>query len=70
MSTARVRPDSDGWRKGVRTVAELVGHCLKNGLQFGPAVTPADYPAYTAGYYAIRAYERGVAGPAGSSTSN
>jgi hypothetical protein len=65
-----VKAANQDWRKGVRTVAELVGHCLKNGLQFGPAVTPADYPAYTAAYYAIRSYERGVAGPAGSSTSN
>jgi hypothetical protein len=48
------------WRKNVRTVAELVAHCQKNGLQFGPAVAPSDYPCYTAAYYSLRSYYRGL----------
>ena len=51
---------NNNWRKNISTVADLVGHCLKNGLQFGPATTPGDYASYTAAYYAIRNYERGI----------
>ncbi len=51
---------SDKWKKNIHTVAELVKYCMDNGMQFGPAVTAGDYPAYTAFYYAIRNYERGI----------
>ena len=52
--------------RGIRAVVApsfgdiFAGNCLKNGLQFGPAVASGDEPAYTAAYYAIRNYERGV----------
>jgi hypothetical protein len=58
------------WRKGVHTVADLVSYCLKNGLEFGPAAAAGDEPCYTAAYYALRAYERGLAGTRTLSTSN
>jgi hypothetical protein len=48
------------WKKEVRTVADLVAYCGKNGLEFGPAVAPGDEASYTATYYALRAYERGL----------
>ena len=51
---------SDTWKEKIHTVADLVKYCMDNGLQFGPAVAPADYPAYNAFYYAIRNYERGI----------
>jgi hypothetical protein len=47
------------WRKNVRSVAGLVNYCLKNGLQFGPAVS-GEEPSYTVTYYALRNYERGL----------
>jgi hypothetical protein len=50
----------DTWKKNVHTVSDLVTYCLKNGLEFGPAVAPGDYACYTAAYYAIRDYERGI----------
>jgi hypothetical protein len=46
------------WKKNVRTVSDLVGYCVRNGLEFGPAVAPEDYSSYSAAYYAIRNYER------------
>jgi hypothetical protein len=48
------------WRKDVRTVADLVAYCQKNGLQFGPATAAGDYPCYTSTYYALRNYEHGL----------
>jgi hypothetical protein len=48
------------WKKNVRTVADIVGYCAKNGLEFGPAVAPGDQPCYTAFYYSLRNYERGI----------
>ncbi len=63
LGNARVvRSLNPGWRAEVRTVAQLVGHCMRNGLSFGPAVAAEDEPAYTAAYYAIRSYERGLVG--------
>jgi len=59
-----VKAANQDWWKSIRTVADLVAHCQKNGLEFGPAVAPADFPAYTAAYFALRAYEREVAGAA------
>jgi hypothetical protein len=50
----------NSWRSSVRNVAELVEYCMKNGLEFGPAVAAGDEPAYTAAFYALRAYERAV----------
>ena len=47
------------WRKNVRNVSDLVAYCLKNGLEFGPAVGGSE-SSYTATYYALRNYERGV----------
>lgn len=67
LSNPRVVRSSNQWRKSVSTVADLVEYCLKNGLQFGPATASGDEPAYTAAYYAIRAYERGVTGVATAS---
>jgi hypothetical protein len=49
---------NDGWKKEVHTVSDLVSYCLKNGLEFAPAMAPGDYPSYTAAYYALRTYER------------
>jgi hypothetical protein len=55
-----VRSLQSSWRENVRTVAELVAHCMKNGLEFGPAVAPGDHASYTAAYFAMRNYERGI----------
>lgn len=55
-----VRGANQAWRKDIRTVSDLVGHMLRFGLEFGPAAAPGDEPAYTAAYYAIRNYERGI----------
>jgi hypothetical protein len=61
LSNPRVVKSADAtWKKNVRTVADLVGFCAKNGMEFGPAMAPGDYPSYTAAYYAIRNYERGM----------
>jgi hypothetical protein len=61
FSDARVvKSLSSDWRRNVRTVADLVAHCKTNGLQFGPATAAGDYPAYTAVYYALRNYLRGM----------
>jgi len=57
-----VKSCNNDWRKGVRTVGDLVTYCARNGLEFGPAVAPGDYPGYTAAYYSIRQYERSVQG--------
>ena len=63
LGNARVvRSANQAWKKDVHTVAQLVNHCLRNGLTFGPAVAPEDHPYYTALYYAIRSYERGLVG--------
>ena len=63
LGNARVvRSANQAWKKDVHTVAQLVSHCMKNGLTFGPAVASEDEPYYTAAYYALRSYERGVAG--------
>ena len=63
LGNARVvRSLNPGWRSEVHTVAQLVGHCMRNGLSFGPAAAAEDEPAYTAAYYAIRNYERGLVG--------
>jgi hypothetical protein len=48
------------WKKNVHTVAALVEHCKSNGLQFGPAAAPGDEAQYTAAYYAMRNYYRGL----------
>jgi hypothetical protein len=59
LSNARIcKSCNDSWKKNVRTVAELVAYCMKNGLEFGPAAAPGDSPCYTAAYYALRSYER------------
>jgi hypothetical protein len=44
----------------VRTVADLVAHMRKNGLEFAPAVAVGDQPAYTSLYDALRYYEASV----------
>ena len=58
-----VKAANKDWRKGMRTVSDLVTYCLKHGVEFGPAAAPGDYPAYTATYYALRSYEREVGSP-------
>jgi hypothetical protein len=63
-----VKAANQGWWKNIRTVADLVAHCLQNGLEFGPAVAPADFPAYMAAYFALLSYEREVAGEAPASS--
>jgi len=55
-----VKACNNDWKKEVRTVADLVAYCGKNGLEFGPAVAPGDEASYTATYYAVRTYERGL----------
>jgi hypothetical protein len=47
------------WRKNVRNVAELVAHCMKNGLEFGPAVSGGE-TSYTITFHALRNYERAL----------
>src|SRR5205085_7941302 len=43
LSNARVcKACHADWKKEVRTVADLVAYCAKNGLEFGPAVAPGD----------------------------
>jgi hypothetical protein len=70
MGNARVvRSAGQSWKNDVRTVAQLVGHCMRNGVSFGPAVAANDEPMYTAAYYAIRNYERGLVGNAVASTT-
>lgn len=44
----------------VNSVGGLVTYMQNNGLEFAPAVAPGDEPAYTALYYALRAYEASV----------
>jgi hypothetical protein len=57
MSDPRlVRSSQSNWRKDVQSVSDLVGHMMKNGLQFGPAMR-GDEPSYTATYFALRRYE-------------
>jgi hypothetical protein len=59
LGTPRIcKSCNDGWRKNVHTVSDLVGYLKNNGLQFGPAMTPTDYAAYSAAYLALRNYER------------
>jgi hypothetical protein len=55
-----VKAANDSWRKNIHTVSDLVAHCKRNGLEFGPAVAPGDFPAYTAAFHAIRDYEAGI----------
>jgi hypothetical protein len=63
-----VRAANQDWRKNIRTVADLVAHCLENGLEFGPAVAPADFPAYMAAFFALRAYEHELVGAPSTSS--
>ncbi len=59
LSNARMcKSCNDSWKKEVRTVAELIAYCMKNGLEFGPASAPGDSACYSAAYYALRSYER------------
>jgi hypothetical protein len=51
---------NNAWRSSIRNVADLVEHCLKNGLEFGPTSAPGDEAAYTAAFFAIRSYERAL----------
>jgi hypothetical protein len=55
-----VKANTNDWRTNVTNVAELVRHCKQNGLRFGPAATSADHAAYTAAFFALRAYELAV----------
>jgi hypothetical protein len=59
LSDSRIcKSCNDTWKKNVRSVAELVEHCMKNGLEFGPAAAAGDDASYSAAYYAMRSYER------------
>jgi len=49
----------DDWKAKGRTVAELVDHMTKNGLDFAPA-TSGDESAYSALYQALRQFEGGL----------
>jgi hypothetical protein len=61
LSDSRVlKSCNQSWKKNVRTVSELVDHCMKNGLEFGAAAASGDEPAYIAAYYSIRSYEGGL----------
>jgi hypothetical protein len=55
-----VKAANDPWWKNIHTVADLVTHCKRNGLEFGPAVAPGDHQAYLAAFHALREYERGI----------
>jgi hypothetical protein len=68
--TLTVRAGSGQWRRSVRTVADLVDYMMRNGLEFGPAVTPTDFSAYSAAYYPLRNYERILIQSATASTSS
>lgn len=57
-----VKASATDWRRNVHTVAGLVDYMMKNGLEFGPAVTPSDFSAYSASYFPLRNYERGLIG--------
>jgi hypothetical protein len=61
LGDARVVQASRGdWRKEVRSVSDLVGYLMKNGLQFGPAVRGGE-TSYTSTYFALRRYEMALA---------
>jgi hypothetical protein len=47
-------------RSRLRTVADVVAHCRDNGLEFGPATATGDAQAYSAFYFMLRDYERGI----------
>jgi hypothetical protein len=64
-----VKASATDWRRNVRTVADLVDYMSKNGLEFGPAVTPTDFSAYSAAYFPIRNFERGLIGSTTASSS-
>src|SRR5262249_49661509 len=53
----RCKAGTGRWYTGVKTVADLVDYCVKNGLEFGPAA-PGDEASYTATCDALRRYER------------
>jgi len=56
-----VKASQPNWRKNVSTVSDLVDYCVKHGVEFGPTGATGDEAAYTSAYYALRAYERGIA---------
>lgn len=59
LSDARlIRASNSSWYRNIHTVAELVEHLQRNGLQLGPASASGDEEAYTAVFHALRAYER------------
>lgn len=57
-----VRASQQSWKKDINTVADLIGYMMRNGLQFGPTAAPGDEPSYTAFYFVLRSYERGLVG--------
>jgi hypothetical protein len=57
-----VKASHPNWRRNIRSVADLVGYCEKNGLKFGPAVSGGE-PSYTTTYYALRNYEIALTQP-------
>jgi hypothetical protein len=65
-----VQATREGLPESVRTVADLVGHMMRNGLEFAPAVAPGDAPAYTALFYALRSYEAAVVLASGSRSTS
>lgn len=58
MSDPGIVKGNKNWRASVKTVADLVGFCMKNGMEFGGSVSPGDQRAYSAAYYSLRNYER------------
>jgi len=57
------------WNAKGKTVAELVSHLKKEGLQFAPAA-PGDEAAYNSLYHALRSYEARVLSSNSSQPSN
>jgi hypothetical protein len=49
----------DDWKAKGKTVAELVDHMMKNGLEFAPAAS-GDEASYSALYQALRQFEGGL----------
>jgi hypothetical protein len=62
LGNPRLARQFGGSKKVLSTVAEVVEHLMKNGLEFGPAMSSSDEQAYSAFYFYLRNYERGVSG--------
>lgn len=60
LSDPRAATAFSSAKKSLRTVSDIVGHLMKNGMEFGPVSSAGDEPAYSAFYFSLRDYERGI----------